>query len=176
MSGPTSPRWRALRSAVFSAAATGLAALGHLAGGGGSPDPAVLVIGALTVGAVTTGVTRRRCGWPVAFGLLLACQLAFHLLFSVDVHAMPGSTPLADGARMLLFHLVAAAVTSFLLARGDAALFGLFGSLRRTVRLVLAALPVDLPPGWTPAFAAATAPRPTGALLARSPRRGPPTS
>lgn len=176
MSGPTSPRWRLLRSAAFAAVATQLAALGHAVGGGGSPDVVVLLIGAVTIGATVTGLARRRRTWRGIFTLLSGCQVGFHLLFSVDMHAMSGSPFLpADPVRMLTFHLIAAALSALVLAVGEAALFRLFALLRRSVLIVTVPLPIDLPPDWTASFRGFRSPRPAGALLSTSPRRGPPT-
>lgn len=176
MSGPTSSRWRLLRSAAFAAVATQLAALGHMVGGGGRPDLAVLLIGSVTIGATVTGLARRRRTWPAIFGLLAGCQVAFHLLFSVDMHAMSGAHSFlpADPLRMLAFHLIAAALSAWVLAGGEAALFRLFALLRRSVLVGPAPLPIDLPPEWTASFRGFRPPRPTGALLSTSPRRGPP--
>jgi hypothetical protein len=175
--GPTSNRWRRFRAVTFAAIATQLAALGHLAGGGGTPDAAVLLVGGATIGAIATGLTSRRRGWSSIFGVLLACQLAFHLLFSVDVHAMAGGAhPVlpVDDLLMLSFHLLAAAVSALVLARGEAALFGLFAALRRFVLLGSRAIVVDLPPQWVSRGAGPSSPRPAGVLLSASPRRGPP--
>jgi hypothetical protein len=175
--GPTSNRWRLFRAIAFAAIATELAALGHLAGGGGTPDAAVLLIGGATIGAISTGLTRARRGWSSIFGVLLACQLAFHLLFSVDMHPMAGgahSLLPVDEFRMLSFHLLAAAVSALVLARGEAALFGLFAVLRRFGLLGSRAIVVDLPPQWISRSAGPSAPRPSGVLLSASPRRGPP--
>ena len=177
MPGPTSNRWRLLRAVAFAAIATQLAALGHLAGGGGSPDAAVLLAGGATIGAIATGLTGRRRGWSSIFGVLLACQIAFHLLFCVDVHAMAGGAhPLlpTDPFRMVTFHLIAAALSALVLARGDAALFGLFTALRRFVLMGCRPIVVDLPPQWISRSARPSSPRPAGVLLSASPRRGPP--
>ena len=178
VSGPTSFRWRLLRSAAFAVVAAQLAALGHLVGGGGSPDPAVLLVGAATVGAVATGLTRSRRSWSAIFGVLVACQLGFHLLFSVDVHDMAAGRSMvpADPVRMLTFHLIAAAVSALVLAKGEAGLFLLFAALRRYVRSATTPIVVDLPPSWTVSLRHSFAPRPVGALLSTSPRRGPPAA
>lgn len=180
MSGPTSTNWRLLRSAAFAVVATALAALGHEVGGGGAPDFAVLLVGAATIGAIGTGLTRRRRGWLGIFGVLAACQLGFHLLFSVDVHAManPGDTMMvpADLGRMLVFHLLAAALSALVLAKGESALFGLFSALRRAVLFGRQPLEINLPPQWTALAGGSLTPHPAGALLATSPRRGPPAA
>ncbi|MET3808012.1 hypothetical protein ABIB25_005039 [Nakamurella sp. UYEF19] len=174
MSGPKSLRWRLLRSSFFALVATWIAALGHLVGGGTAPDPAILIVGALVIGSVGTGLTFRQRTWPAIFGVLALCQLAFHLLFSIDVHAMSGSPmPTIDPLRMLAFHAVAAALSATVLARGDSAIFALFHALTRAVLLLRPILTVDRPPRWTASFPAARS-FPAGPLLSTSPRRGPP--
>ena len=155
-----------------------LAALGHQVGGGGTPDLAVLLVGAATIGAMATGLTNRSRGWPGIFGVLLACQLGFHLLFSVDVHDMAAGHSMipADPARMLAFHVLAAALSALVLARGESALFGLYSALRRSVSVASQAIVVDLAPNWTASVIDSFSPRPVGALLSTSPRRGPPAA
>ena len=175
MTGPTSLRWRLLRSAAFALVAAQLAAFGHMVGGGEAPDPAILLIGAATIGAIGTGLTRRQRSAVVIFPVMLVCQVAFHLLFTVDVHAMPGAQMFlpADLGRMLIFHVVAAAASAVVLATGDAAIFGLYRALRRAVLLAPPVLNASRPM-WTAGFADESRLRPTGPLLRISPRRGPP--
>ena len=177
MSDPCSLRWRLWRSAVFAAIAAQLAALGHYAGGGGRPDPAVLLIGAATIGLAVVGLTTKRRSAAGILGVMLLSQLAFHLLFSVDVHAIHGGHTLipADPRSMIAFHLVAAVLSSLVLARGERALFGLFAALRRVARLTARRLPAHREL-WTAAFAGLGAGRPAGPLLRTSPRRGPPST
>ncbi|WP_157695226.1 hypothetical protein [Nakamurella panacisegetis] len=175
MTVPTSLRWRLLRSAAFALVATQIAAFGHMVGGGGAPDPAILVIGAGSIGALVTGLTQRQRSFSSILGVMVAAQLAFHLLFTLDVHSMAGHSFLPDDpARMLVFHAVAAALSAVVLATGDAALFGLFRALRRAVTLRAPALAAGRPL-WTARSADVPARRPAGALLSVSPRRGPPT-
>ena len=172
MPGPTSNRWRLLRAVAFAAIATQLPAPRHLAGGGGAPDGALLLVGGATAGAIATGLTRRRRGWSGIFGVLLACQLGFHLLFNVDVHAdtfLP-----VDLFQLLTFHLIAAAVSALVLARGKSSQFRFFSALRRFVLLGSRSIVVDLPPRWISRSAGPSSPRPAGLLLSTSPRRGPP--
>lgn len=164
-----------LRSAAFSAVATEIAALGHIVGGGTSPDLAMLIAGGAGAGGVTVGIARSRRGPGVILAAMLACQLGFHLLFSIDVHGMAAvSASTADVRRMLLFHLVAAVLSTVVLATGERALFGLFAALARSVRIPAPPGAVDLPPRWTARFLTRDAPRPEGPLLSTSPRRGPP--
>jgi len=178
VSGPTTPRWRLLRSMAFSGIATALAALGHVVGGGEGPDVAVLVVGGAAVAGLCMGLSARRRTFSTILALLAASQLTFHALFSIDVHAMARHSSMLPNhpGRMLAFHLLAIALSALVLAKGDAALFGLFGALRRTVRLVLPPSGIDLPPGWTAALADFSV-EPAGALLlSTSPGRGPPAT
>ena len=164
-----------LRSASFAAVATEIAALGHLVGGGAAPDIAVLIAGGAGAGAVTVGLARRRRGPGAILAAMLACQLGFHLLFSIDVHGVAtGSDPAGGLLPMLLFHVVAAALSTVVLATGERALFGLFAALVRSVRILRPPAAVDLPPSWTARFAPVEAARADGPLLSTSPRRGPP--
>jgi len=190
MSGPTSLRWRVLRSAAFAAVATSLAAVGHILGGGDLPDVAMLVPGAGTIGLVCTGLAFRRGTLPAIIGLMAGCQLAFHLLFGAGMHASQhpsvgagwtgamhrttGTGPWSVSVAMVGFHVVAGVLSAAVLAKGEAALFGLFAALRRIVRPVKVTFPVHLPPRWTASFPAVLPRRPTGTLLTTSPRRGPP--
>lgn len=171
-------RWRMLRSAAFAVVATALAAIGHMTGGGRPPDAALLLVGAGGVTLICTGLTTRRRSLPEIVGLLAACQLAFHLLFSLDVHrhvdTVTGWTFLpAAPLPMLAVHLVATALSGLVLAKGESALFRLFAVLRRAVMLITSPAAIDVSPSWTP-VPATSGVRPTGALLSTSPRRGPP--
>lgn len=182
MSGPTSLRWRLLRSAAFSAVATQLAAIGHQLGGGGRPDIAILLIGGATVGAFSIGLSHAQRRWRSILAMMAASQVAFHLLFTVEAHVgsdapMAGSHSFLppDALRMLVFHLIAASLAAILLATGDAAVFGLFAALRRAMRILPTHTPADrrLP---ACAFTPVCRLRPGGALLSISPRRGPPVA
>lgn len=107
---------------------------------------------------------------------MLTCQVGFHLLFSIDTHAMtPDSGPSHGLLRMVAFHLVAAGLSTVVLAAGEQALFGLFAALARSVRILRPPAAIDLPPRWTARFAAVDASRPEGPLVSTSPRRGPPS-
>ena len=75
---------------------------------------------------------------------------------------------------MIAFHLIAAALSALVLARGEAALFGLFSALRRFVLLGARPIIVDLPPRSVACARASVVARvPPGLLLSTSPRRGP---
>lgn len=177
VSGPTTLRWRSLRSAAFAAVATEIAALGHVVGGGRSPDVAILIAGGAGAAAVTIGLARQRRGPGAILAAMLGCQLGFHLLFGLDAHGMASGHGFGaeEPLRMIGFHLVAAAVSTVVLATGERALFGLFAALARTVRILRPPAAVDLPPRWTARFPTSDAPHPEGPLLSTSPRRGPPS-
>ncbi len=176
-----------LRSSAFAVVAAALAGLGHVIGGGGPPDAAVLVVGAGGVALICTGLTRRRRSVAGIAGLLIACQLAFHLLFSLSPHLMASGPTASSGLaassgllptaplRMLAVHGIATALSALTLAKGEKSLFELFAVLRRAVRVVLLPGAVGLPPQWAAAVAYAW-PHPSGALLSTSPRRGPPVA
>lgn len=164
-----------VRSAAFAAVATEVAALGHVVGGGHDPDIAVLIAGGAGAAAVTMGLARRRRGPGAILAAMLSAQLGFHLLFSTDSHGMTSGSNPADGLhRMVMFHLVAAAVSTVILSTGERALFGLFAALARSVRIPVPPAVVDLPPQWTARFVSRDTPRAEGPLLSTSPRRGPP--
>ncbi|GGM10463.1 hypothetical protein GCM10011594_32950 [Nakamurella endophytica] len=160
---------RLARTAVFAATSTVTAAMGHALGGGGLPDPAVLVTAGLGVGTLTATAARGRRRWIETVALLAGAQLLFHVLFSLH-HGHPAGHP----AGLLAFHAVAALVTGVVLARGDAAAAALRRAGRAVVRALTAAPPVAIPgPSALPASRPAAAAR--TALLARcAPRRGPP--
>jgi hypothetical protein len=164
-----------LRSSAFAAVAAGIAALGHIVGGGSPPDIPFLVAGAAAAGAVTTGLARKRRSPGTILAAMLACQVGFHLLFSIDTHGMAVVSGPADGPlRMVAFHLVAAGLSTVVLAAGERAVFGLFAALARSVRIPRPPAGIDLPPGWTARFTPLDASRPEGPLRSSSPRRGPP--
>ena len=154
---PTAGWTRLLRIAVFAVASLLIAGLAHLAGGGRPPSAGLgLVLAALT-GTVAAAVTARRCRLPLLAVVLSAEQVVLHLLFAASgpmdcasAAAMPvshlGVLSCPDGAAtatahsesllMLGAHTFATALTTWLLARGEAALW------RLADRVVRAALPL----------------------------------
>src|SRR6478735_5757503 len=100
---PTTPGWRLFRGSVFAVIATYIAALGHAAGGGHLPDPAVLGTIAVFLGGSISGLATRRRGLGQILGLLIASQVVFHLVFQLTAH----HTDAVDLGRMLAFHLLA---------------------------------------------------------------------
>ncbi len=162
--------------------ATQLAAVGHLVRGGFPPDTAILLIGAVTIGAVASCLTLTPRRWISILGVMAVGQLAFHLLFTVDGHggtsmSMAVAHPFVPAAAdvMVSFHLIADASAALLLATVDTAIFSLFCALRRAAALLRPQVCADRPLR-TAEFADLHLPRPGGALLAISPRRGPPVA
>ncbi len=148
-----------------------LAAIGHVIGGGGLPDFAPLLLAAVLIGGTVSGLARSRCTTGQILGLMLASQLAFHLLFAVTAHA--GHEHL-DLVRMTVFHLCAAVVATAVLARGEDTLFRLFAALTRAVLQILPPAPVEIGPGWTVVNAADEHAPATASCPAPVSRRGPP--
>lgn len=181
-------RW--LRAAGFAATCAGLAAAGHLAGGGAMNRPALLVGFAITFLPALV-LTRREHTFGTILPAVAACQVVLHTLLSqtspghpappLPVSAaqdlsMPASHGGSPGLDMLLMHAVAVLVTSWWLERGEARLCDLVRraatwALRPFVRIWIA--PVRIPP---PAIPAPWAGRPltTAVLRHVMVRRGPP--
>jgi len=190
--------FRRLRTGVIGSIILGLAAGGHLAGGGRLPEPAILAaLCALTVLPVAV-LTRFRLSLPVLAGLLGAGQAwlhcAFHALsdpalpgapgtsghaghtFSALVPASFGTATAAPAAGndwvMLATHAVATLVTALVLARGEDTLSALAAWLRPLVQLPDAP---SLQPPRLPSSCPAPAVLPVDRAGRRLPaRRGPP--
>lgn len=141
--------FRVFRTGVIGSIILGLAAGGHLAGGGQLPQPAILAaLCAITIIPVAA-LTRFCLSLPVLAGLLGIGQLWLHWAFSalslgasatahpalLTVHAgHPGLSPApaafgtllpvdaAPAGLMLAAHSVATLGTALLLARGEQAL------------------------------------------------------
>ena len=90
----TRASFRLLRTGLIGSTILGLAAGGHLAGGGSLPEPVILVaLCAVTVMPVSV-LTKFRLSMPVLAGLLGAGQLWLHWAF----HALSGAAPSAGPA------------------------------------------------------------------------------
>ncbi|GAB3563633.1 hypothetical protein GCM10027405_18540 [Arthrobacter alkaliphilus] len=195
----TAAPFRFLRTGLIGSIILGLAAGGHLAGGGSLPAPAILMaLCALTVLPVAI-LTRARLSLPVLGGLLGAGQLCLHWAFQAFSEASitapqqsrhAGHSPLAPapetisaiasghGAdidwQMLAAHTVATLGTALILARGEQALWALAAWLRPLVHLPA---PTAIQPLHTPASCPIPAVRPRSLPGLRLPsRRGPPAS
>lgn len=175
MPAPTSTGWRVFRASVFAVLATQLAALGHVLGGGGLPDPALLLTVAVFLGGALSGLATRRRSGPQIFAMMALSQFVFHAVFEATAHADHVGGGLVGWDRMVVFHLVAATATSCLLAGGENALFRLFGVLRRLVVVVRPVAVVGFAPAWTVVLTGgAGAARLRAGELLRISRRGPP--
>ncbi|GAP58241.1 hypothetical protein AHiyo1_12610 [Arthrobacter sp. Hiyo1] len=156
----TSAPFRFLRTSLVGSIILGLAAGGHLAGGGNLPAPGILTaLCALTILPVAI-LTRARLSLPVVAGLLGAGQLCLHWAFCAlsgtstaaslqsghAGHVPSASTPETVSAiasahagasdwHMLGAHLVATLGTALVLARGEQALWALAAWLRPLVQL-----------------------------------------
>ena len=182
MRAPTSPRWRLLRASVFTAVATSLAALGHVNGGGHTPDPAILIVLAVLVAGTVRGLADRRLSGLQITAMLAASQVCFHLLFEVTAHHTGsvdvGSVDVGsvDVARMVSFHLFAASASAWVLTVGERALFRIFAALHRMIVRLSPATPIPLAPSWTALLADLSARVLHQALGATVTRRGPPVA
>src|SRR5664279_3192904 len=127
---------------MFAALATSLAALGHVTAGGHAPDPAILIVAAALVAASVSGLAERRLSGLQITAMLAASQVCFHLLFEVTAH-QSGSV---DVARMVSFHLFAAAASAWMMTVGESALFRLFAALHRLIVRLNPSSPVQLGP------------------------------
>jgi hypothetical protein len=161
-----------LRASVFAVVATSLAAIGHVNGGGHSPDPAILIVLAMLVAASVSGLADRRLSGLQITAMLAASQVCFHLLFEVTAH-QSGSV---DVARMVSFHLFAAAASAWVMTVGESALFRLFAALHRLIVRLRAAAPICITPSWTAILADQSCPGQRRSLAASVTRRGPPVA
>lgn len=140
---------RLARAAALGGSSVLLATGAHLAGGGGSPNVAVLILAACVSGLVALAVTARRCRLPLLLVILGLEQSGLHLLFGYTTGAggcvPPGSTLVGHGGHpgasclslavhpataepglaMMLAHVAAVLVTAYLLARGEQWLWSL---------------------------------------------------
>ncbi|MBF8192009.1 MFS transporter [Nonomuraea sp. K274] len=139
---------RLARTAAFSAVCVALAALAHVLGGGGRPEPWAAGLGVAGVSALGLALCGRERSAVTINVALAGAQLGLHELFAgdgaayVSVHAH-GQGGLAVDAGMLLTHLTASLITGLWLARGEAALWSLLRLLGR--RLLLLLRPVAVP-------------------------------
>ncbi|MGI8418715.1 MAG: hypothetical protein ACR2P2_21450 [Nakamurella sp.] len=200
---PTSRSWRVLRGGIFALVSAQLAALGHLVGGGMLPSPTVVLGGGGLIALAAILLARRQRGFVGIFSLLAASQLPFHLLFSATANmcTMPADSAAAsmsrmsgmsgmsaigrsvaaqgmcggfDGARMIAFHAIAAALTALVLAHGDTVLFRLAAIWLRALRKpLIPPLAAASTAGWSVRRSTRSI-LPAGAALVRHPRRGPP--
>ncbi|WP_457973871.1 hypothetical protein [Arthrobacter sp. D1-17] len=151
---------RLFRSLVFTGATVGLAAGGHLLGGGTLPAPMItLALTALLLVPVTW-LSRRELSFTTLLGLLGVGQAVLHEALSTlsvsavcqapapgrgshhgrtsSLHCLPASPPELsahtgpgiDPLAMLAGHAIAVLATAWLLRQGEAALWQLLAWLR----------------------------------------------
>jgi hypothetical protein len=156
----TRASFRSLRTGLIGSIILGLAAGGHLAGGGSLPEPGILVaLCALTVLPVAA-LTKFRLSMPVLAVLLGAGQLWLHWAFHALSGAVPSAGPDASGHthqtlmpavsafgaapsahagvgdwQMFTAHAVATLATAVVLGRGEQALWALTAWLRPLAQL-----------------------------------------
>jgi hypothetical protein len=160
----------------------GIAAGGHVLGGGEAPHPLTLAVLVLLASIPAYLLTGRRLACRQLVALLGGGQLAIHEVLMAMASMQPGGylhgmAPTAHhaaepsaGPPMLLAHAVATLVTSLLLARGESLVWVLWRLL-----LPLLAVPRVLVPLPRQLLTASTSAAPVSVLLARSDRpRGPP--
>lgn len=192
--GPLTGWSRLLRVGVLGSAGMLLATGAHLVGGGRLPSAGLLLVTTFLVGLVAVTVTARRCRLRLLLPLLAAEQVGLHLLFGAAdsgaachpaaAHAAhPAGTALgcvpadpmtmaAPGWSMWLSHLLAAALTAWVLTRAEAALWALAD---RVVR-VATATPGARPSRRRPLPATSLFPAVVAVLLSRAAARAPPVT
>ncbi|WP_121181737.1 hypothetical protein [Nocardiopsis sp. Huas11] len=168
------------RASVFAGACVGVSAAGHALSSGHAVAPAGLVAGFALVLAAAHGLAQRERGLRAVTGLMLWCQLALHVLFSVtgpgtaatsaaDPHtaghqaagAVGGLAGSGLGPGMLLAHASAGLACAWWLRQGERSAFDLVGLLRGLFRRLLT-VPSPTPP---------SRPRPLVPSSARASRR-----
>lgn len=166
---PTATFWRAVRAGSFTALAGQICVAGHIAGGGGVPDLALVALLCGLLYPVMSGVARTRPGFGGWLAAMAGVQLVFHLALSLGAHATTAADP--HPWRMLLFHAGAAVVCAALLASCDRVLYEIASWLRR----LLPSRPVPLVAAG-PLWAVAAAPEAAhdDVRVRLAPRRGPP--
>lgn len=125
---------RAVRAGVLAAPAVVSAALAHGEAGGCEGALALVLATALCWCGAVAALTRRRSA-AALLGWLLGAQVVTHVVVELFCGATSPAQHLAHGltSRMLLTHLVAAALAAPVLARADAGLW-LTRVLLRAVR------------------------------------------
>ncbi|GAA1264421.1 hypothetical protein [Arthrobacter pascens] len=91
---------RLLRSLIVTGVIVGLAAGGHLFGGGNLPAPMITVALAALVLVPVTWLTRRELSFTTLLGLLGAGQLVLHEAFSTLSVSAVCQTPVTGGSHL----------------------------------------------------------------------------
>ena len=170
-------RWaRVGRGAIAAAVATFIAAFSHAAGGDAAPSTFGVLASFVLSLTVCTVFAGRTLSWARLTASVAVSQLMFHTLFSGlgtptmtagHEHGVAGlgaaSMPMAaHGERMILAHVIAAAITILALRFGERAFWSIADSARLVVlRLLRVVLPVAVGPARVilPADRAAAPPR-----------------
>jgi hypothetical protein len=160
--------------------ATALAWVAHVWAGGDRPEPSLLLLGASGVTVASVVLSRYRWAPASLMLTLLAGQVLLHRLFdqggaSAAPH-QPGHLA-ADGSdgSMTVAHVLAAAATAWVLARGEDWLWLLLELMALRATRLLRARPPAVATGAKAAIAAYTLPSQRAGLGAWS-LRGPPVT
>jgi hypothetical protein len=125
---------------------TALAVAAHVAGGGGWPDPGLVLLVMVLLATAGASLARRRRGLPGILGVLAATQVELHFLLAfADHHATSGLSMLWPGWRMLAAHTAAVLVTAWVLTKAEDAVFVVAAALARLVPQPLPLLPAEPP-------------------------------
>ena len=183
-------RRRALRGGAAASAATILAATSHTLAGGGAPAW-WLILGVIALSTpLAVWLVGRRPSLGGTTAAILTAQLVLHTAFATVGSASPqlassahhGTTAMAPGpitghlhldGGMIAAHLIAAAATIFLVARGERLVVALARGVRRLLERA-AAVPVLSSSSPLVIAAVAATPTPRAAFLSVWSRRGPP--
>jgi hypothetical protein len=163
---------RVLRGCALAVCCTLLALSGHVLGGGSVASVLAMLVVAAPLGAAFVVWADRQRGPVQLAAAAVGSQAAFHAVFTLcggtALHHAPVATEMAAG------HVAAAVVAAWVLARGEAALWGLYRALSAVVLSV---------PGPTAVVQRLVPGRPDGVpvvtdagvvIAGTHPRRGPP--
>lgn len=186
---------RVTRGAVAASLATFVALVSHVSAGGGIPGPVGIVVPLALSFVVSVAFAGRRLSvWRLGSSVAVS-QALFHALFvlgsydlGAGVHAHGGAVPVVAGvssapafamdADMAVGHLVAAAVTTLALHRGERTMAGLRALAGACVAWVRARVRVGTfvpAPVRSVRAAVVAVVTPVSTVVARSSaRRGPP--
>ncbi|MBA3418779.1 MAG: hypothetical protein H0U09_08790 [Geodermatophilaceae bacterium] len=166
---------RVLRGAALAACCLLLGLSGHWLGGATAGSTGPMLVAAALIATGSVAWAGRQRGFGQLLGATACSQAAFHVVLSLSPDSAMGTHPAVD-VRMLLGHTIGSVLMAAVLACGDAAVWGLYRSLRR---FVVPRLPGALPIGdrtvRIPARLTAPATVSVALLLAAAtPYRGPP--
>ena len=157
---------RLLRALTVTGLTVGLAAGGHVSGGGSLPAPMITLALAALVLVPVTWLSRRELSFATLLGLLGAGQLVLHEAFTTlavsavchapasggshhhpgtsSLQCLPGAAagmdahtaPGIDPVAMLIGHALAVLATAWFLRRGEASLWQLLAWMRPLVHVL----------------------------------------